>query len=625
MNKTTLVAIAAFAALLGVVLYMEYGQQEEAPQSYEIPGFLDDPELATKSTSEVDTKAFERIEIEGPKGRVVLTQTDGTWKLSEPREATVEQFRVNAMLLQLQTPTSSLFSKKAPEDDLGLYGLDEAQAIRVKVTRKGQEFAHFILGLSEKSEDPEAGPDEVDTWLARPDDDWIYRMAGKDLRTPFDRSASDLRDKKIFAWEAEDVAHIELVDPTNAEIPRIALRNETPEAKEGADKPKDAWVIEEPKGYSAGTGIKSLATSLAGFRVAEFLASPPETKPGLDDADDPFRATVTLRDGKKIEIRIGADAGGDQNYAKLAGDDEIYKVTKFTADALRKKIGDLRDKKALGVTADQLTAVSLPSAAITLAKGPDGAWQVTTPPGVTPSQKAIEDFLRDIETWTVSEFLPKEDLAQYGLAPADSPTTIQIAAGPRQLQLTLSAERDNTHYATVEGTNEVYKLTTYMAKKFLGKTPDDFRNRDVFAFDRELIAKVELIHPTQTVVLERKPDADPSQPGDEGKWRVKRDEDVLDTPKIQPVQTVISSLANVQVKTFTPDATPDAAGLAGTEVFKARVTLTDGTTHELEISDATYQDENYARTTTEPAWAGQIFSINPFQAKNIRQKYKDFR
>ena len=622
MKKTTLFVLLGFVALLGAVLFMEYRPKPAEADALTIPGFLDEGETAAKATTDLKDPGFTKVVIERGADKLVLEKDGDAWSMTEPRRARVEDFKVKQMFVPLQTPSESLFSKEAKDEDLPLYGLGPDEATSVEITRDGKVFTSFVVGAAEKSEDPEAGADEVDTWVKQKGSSRVYRIGGKDLHKPFAVKANDLRDKKLFDFEKDDIRKVTLLNPDNASDPEIVLVNRAPEKPAGAEEPKGDvkpsqpadWEFEKPAGVKLGDP-SGLLGSIAGLRAAEFVSASDEgaKATGLGEGDKPFVVKVALGGGKEVTLRIGATEGNN-TYAELAGDDERIKIAKYSADTLRKTVPDLREKKVLGLKKEDVVGVIFQKTGVELSRtGND--WTMDKPPGYSAGKDAVDTLLRDIETFAITEFVsPVPGVEETGLDPATAAHVIIKTTGGDK-ELLFGTEEDSKVWVQQIGSPEVWRVSSYTAKK-LDKGPDDLRDRQVFTFDRGDVAKLELGKKGETVTLER----DATETDDSKAWKVVSPEEVA--PKGQTVATIITTLANLKAKSFITGKQFAEVGLTD-GAFTVKLTLKNGQSRELLLSDQQYQGETYAVAPSETGWQRQLFTVNQYQAKNLTKTLKD--
>ena len=615
MQPKTRVALIAFIGLLATVFFLENAPEAPPAKRVTLPGFVPEGQVVAKASSDLVDPGFTRILLERPDETLEIQKKGDTWMLTKPRESNVEQFKVKQMLLPLQTPTESLITQTVGEADLRIYGLDPASAIRVSLFQGDTVYASFVAGGRQKSDTPDAPTELVDTWIGTEATDagmTVSRMGDKDLHTPYAIALKDLRSKKLFSFSRDDVTGITIENPLNPH-PRIVLERQ-------GEGDKSTWAIQEPAGFDAGD-TSALVGALVNLRAADFVPADDGTTKGLDDSDQPAQVTIALGDTSPIVLRIGAERD-TRRFATVQGSDEIVELAAYNANNLLKSIGDLRNKKVLGIQGEQVTRVEFQTDGVVLAKQPSGKWRIEKPLGIAAGSKAIEALLKDLESWSVTDFERLEKRSERGLDEKSAPSSVRIhEASGRITHLLISDIRDKVHWAMPASASqnpEMWRLTSFMAKKLIDRSADDFRKKEVFGLKRDDIQSLTLKHASETVVI---------TPGEgEAPWRVQRGDEVLTTPKSAEISKTMTSLASLVAKSFIArDPGAQITGLGG-DAFTAEFKLSDGTRHSVEISDQKFADnEVYARTSSASGWKGQLFTVNRFQAENIQRKFKHFK
>ena len=171
---------------------------------------------------------------------------------------------------------------------------------------------------------------------------------------------------------------------------------------------------------------------------------------------------------------------------------------------------------------------------------------------------------------------------------------------------------DDKYYAKssdLEGS--VFEISSTMAEG-LDKQLEDFRNKKLFDFGFNEIAKLELRDGDIRVVVEKKED----------KWRVtsegmtSEEERELDSGK---VQTAIDKLRDLTAKSFTSDNEADLRKYGLTApLIEAKVALTEGSGDEVMISSPE-KDQVYAARAGEPS----AYEVEKSAVEAIRQAIKD--
>ena len=634
MNRSTIIALVAFAVLLAVVLVIRNLPEEKEEKGFALPGWTAEnaAELEEKEGEEAEPAIpgappktaeaiapVDRVEIRRGGETIVLERLGDAgddrkkWKMTAPIEAHADFYRVRPILDAFQEPVESLHAKSVRPEDLRVFQLDEDDRISVKLSKKGEVVVDLIVGRAEKPDAAEdsTDPGKADTWVFKPGDETLaYRMPGVDLRTPVDKPSGELRSKKVLQQDKETVTRVVIENPDDKRYPRIVLVRDTPAADEGDDAPKKAatWRFETPKGFEPGN-VGTFLSSTLGLYATEFL--PADDAEGLAAlAKEPARVALDTSDGSVV-LHV-SQAGEKHGYVRVEGRDEIVKVSQYSAKNLRKTLSDLRDKKVFRFSTEAVTAVQLTSKKGELAlRLVDGTWTAEKPAGLGLSQKAVDRLLRDITTLSVTEFVGAKPPAETGLDAPARRVRVEAAGGVHTLLF--GKKEDNKVFGTAEGSGEVFLVSSYNAEKF-DKAPDDLRDKALFAFDKDAITRVELVSPGEAgpIVLERKDDGWTVAVGDKSQAAKKATADA-----------VARTFATLEAKKIVAGKKPGDVGLGG-EVFRAIAQLADGSRHTLWVSEEKDGTEVYVRTDT-AKWADQVLTISEYQGKSLKKKLAELK
>lgn len=639
MNRSTWIALVGFLVLLAAVLVLKgwpRGEEEhvfsiagwekpKAPEptaaeangadAGETPG--ETPDDTPAETPEEPFAPVDRIELTRGAETIVIEQSGDDkkdWRITAPIEARADWFKIRPILDLFKETLTSSHAKAVKQEDLRVFQLDPHHAITLRLSQGGRPFAELVIGGTEKAERRSSdrfAPADCDTWVFRTGDrNRAYRMPGVDLRTVVDHGLSDLRSKEVFSLDKDAVNRVVIENPDDSLYPRIVIVRETgAEPAEGAAAPAAAgtWRFETPKGFRPG-GIDGYLGAVLRLRASEYL--PADHAEGTRALAENV-ARITLESGGNA-IVLHVSAAGDQNgFVRVEGRDEIIQVPKYTVTSLRKKLTDLRDKKVFPFGEDAITRLHIVNehGALDL-RLVDGVWTAAAPEGLEVARKHMDRLTRDVANLTVAEFVGNVPPAESGLATPTRRLTVEAAGGVHTLLL--GAEVDNKVYGTIEGSGEIFRMSAYNAKK-LDKTPDDLRDKKIFPVERDDIVRLELVFPDAEgpVVLVR---------GEGDEWAMEAPQALADL-QVPTMRTMVSTLAALEARSFTPDKRAADVGLEGA-VFHLVLHAADGARHTLWISEQKDGGEVYARTDV-PRWAGQVFKINDYQARNLQKQVAD--
>ncbi len=315
-------------------------------------------------------------------------------------------------------------------------------------------------------------------------------------------------------------------------------------------------------------------------------------------------------DAKTYRVIFGSDTPtGSGVYARLEGDTRLFTVYSYVKTTFEKEVFDLRDKKLLQVDEDKISRIVLNAAAgsIEFGKTGDDTWQILRPQPLRADNFTVGDLVRSVRNAEMMSVLEEgeESSETYDFSKPAAAVEIVDEAGTHTL--TIAKDSDDNYYAKssdLEG--GVYEVSSTMAGG-LDKKLEDFRNKKLFDFGFQEIAKLELRDGDTRVVAEKKED----------KWRLtSADERELDSGK---VQTAIDWLRGLTAKSFTSDdkADLDKYGLSSPAI-EAKVATTEGSGEEVMISSPE-EDLVYAARAGQPS----TYEVEKSAVEAIQQSIKD--
>lgn len=637
--KRTLLGLVAAVVVLGLVTWLVTQKQAPPPPgSLNYSGYATAEQLqAEKGRSIMDAVSdiaypVDEILIEREGEKVHLVRSgegkDLRWSLRAPIEALAVKFQVEKMVKVFKEDTLSVYTKEGVKPEmLALFDLEPARRIGVTLKSQGAPWQGLDLwvGKSEGGDDAPAEPGQEvvkDTWvMVKGDESTVYRVASKDLRQPFEISLSDLRDKKLFGVKAEDIVRVLVTAPDGAELVLEGDRQQTPAAAEGEEpKVETTWRIAEPAGYQADDSAKTLARNIANARTREFVARADAPADALSGAL--WRIEARTHDGVELGLEL-ADGEADQVWGRVIGQDaERIKVEKFTAKNLRKSLADVRDKTLLpGADGDAVTLVRFaPEGEPSFVVAREGeSWRFT---GGGPTADP-GSHLDTAVTAKATRYARPDELGAADLVLANPEFVAEVHAGSKRWSLAfgpkIEADPDKGNrwaQVTVDSqAGEPVLVQDHVAKRFR-KARTDLRWKKLFGMDKGAIQRVELTAPggASSVALERAPGGDALE--------------VVGAPegrktKTSMVTTVVNTLPNLRAKDFVDGKQPADLGLTAATAWTVAIATADGQTARLFVEPAPEEGSAHAVADTGPL-AGQVVTLNTYQAKNLQKGLEDF-
>jgi uncharacterized protein DUF4340 len=310
-----LIAAAVLAALLGTLYWSNHHGSNA--------------ETATKPTADAPTKILSlsqsdiaSVAIQRKNGPALdlSRNSSGAWQITAPKTLTADQDSVSSVLAAL----SSLNAERLLDDkatDLTAYGL-AAPAVEIAVTSKNNKTQKLLIG--------DQTPSGNAFYAMLAGDARLFTLASY-TKSSLDKTADDLRDKRLLTTDFDKVSQIELISQKPGKKQDIAFARN-----------KDAWQILKPGPYRAETSkVEDLVRSLKDAKM--------ET--GLDDAKaaaafksaTPFSTTKLSGAGGTQELEIRK--AKDDYYAKSTAPPGVYKVAATVATSMDKPLDDFLNKK----------------------------------------------------------------------------------------------------------------------------------------------------------------------------------------------------------------------------------------------------------------------------------------
>jgi hypothetical protein len=306
-----LVAVVLLAAL-GVGLY--FSNKEKAAEAAKPPTDTP-PKILTLSEADVT-----KVDLKKKGGdETVLERAGGKWQIMAPKAYPADQDATN----QLVTAASNVSGDRVVEEkasNLSAYGLNSPN-IEVDITSKAGKVSKLKIG--------DDTPTNSGSYAMLEGDPRVFTVASF-VKTGIDKSANDLRDKRLLSFDQDKLSRVEL----------IAKKQDI---EFGRDK--DHWQIVKPKPLRADS-----------LQVDEMLRKLKDAKMDLTLSDDDAKkaagafasgmpvATVKLTDAsgtQQIEVRKNKD----DYYAKSSVVAGVFKATPELGMGVDKSLDDFRNKK----------------------------------------------------------------------------------------------------------------------------------------------------------------------------------------------------------------------------------------------------------------------------------------
>ncbi|HYV45296.1 MAG TPA: DUF4340 domain-containing protein [Myxococcaceae bacterium] len=474
-SVVTLLGFTAAAAAVGLYAYFGVmkGDEKEAAQKESADKLVSGgPAEKLPDGGGPPPPEFTKITVHA-KGETttVEKQPDGTWRMTAPLSAAVDQYVLDALTTQLKDGKVDQKVEAAPTDaDLRKYGLQEpAWTVEAAATVQGAPKQVKLAGGAENAFNGSI-------YLRKDADPAVYSASGG-MRFNLEKSSYDLRDKQVLSVDEAKIASIDVAKPKGGyALVRV----------EGAGA--QAWKLTKPKPQDAdGQTVINALGQLKNERATAFVADSPEErkKDGLESPA--LDVTFGLQGGDKVRLRLakaGGSGGGkpdagaspSDKYYALREDKNGAVLAEVNASALGhldKSADDLRDKSVLQFDKDAVAEVSFRpqggGAPIRVTRDqkkpedggaptPAETWAVAAPEvGPAKAWKVSSNLwtLGSLQATAFDEENPKS-WDKYGINDKSRQVVLQDAAGKPLATLTVGSEvKGKANMVYVRGTRNV--------------------------------------------------------------------------------------------------------------------------------------------------------------------------
>jgi len=392
--KTTLVLLAVFAGLLGLVLLFDSkGEKKKAAEekTNTLVSLASGDIRKASLVRDGETLTFERDEA-------------GPWRLTSPLQAAADDTEVGSFVDSLASLRIERVVEKEAKD-LAAY---EIPKIEVSLWVKGKDAPVRLLVGMENPLDK--------TFFAKREDDPRVVLLASTLKTTFDKKIFDFRQKDVFKFSVDDVKTIRVQAKS---IAWQAQREET------------GWFLKAPVAAPAAKGkVESLLDSLSGLRAKAFVA---ETKTaeairkfGLDKSE--YEVFLSLPAANQ-EIVFSLHQEGEAFYATTSLSAKVIAFEGTLLTDLDRKVDAMRETKVADFYSWEADKVSLKIDGFELAAvkekvGEEEKWLLDPATREEADRTKVEDFLHKVEGLEAVAFVDNPGpLAAYGL---DGGTEVRV-------------------------------------------------------------------------------------------------------------------------------------------------------------------------------------------------------
>jgi hypothetical protein len=425
-----LIALAVLAGLGGAVWYTEKHPPE--PKS----------DAGTKTEKIISAKEddIRRIQISHPAGGETLhleKGDDGKWKITQPKAYKADETAVNSMVSSLASLNADqLVAEK--NSDWTTYGLDPGK-VRLEVTLRDGKQYKLTLG-----DDAPTGSGVY----ARLDGDARLFTIASYLKSNFDKSAADLRDKRILPFDSEKASRV-----------TVTTKGQTLEF----GKAGSTWQIVKPRPLRADNyAVDDLVRSVQNANFESVLDESGKP-PAKYSFASPF-ATFEVVDPSGVHTLVIGKEGKDKDvtyYAKTTAMPGIFKISTTVAEGLNKTLDSLRNKKLFDFGWSDPQKLELRDGGLRMTIEKKGEKWVRSDAAnkELPSDK-VQSLIDDLRNLSAKAFTADDAAAQakYGLNKPAAEVTVTSDSGKRVEKVLIAAGPDSKYYAARENEPATYEI-----------------------------------------------------------------------------------------------------------------------------------------------------------------------
>ncbi len=359
--------LIAAVLLGGLAIGVWFSNKSEAAKAKEPPK---DAAPKILALTEADITGIDIQKKDGD--ATVLKKDNDKWSITAPKPLGADQSSVATLTSTVTNLTADRMVDDHPSD-LASYGL-QPPLEKVTFTMKDGKTHELLIG--------DDTPTGSDVYAMVAGDPKLYTMSSFN-KTSLDKSAKDLRDKRLMNFDQEKVSRVVLTAKKETiEFGRIN---------------QNEWQILKPKPLRAdGFQVDDLVRKLSGANM----------DPTVSD-EDAKKAAAAFASGTPVAIAQVTDPAGTQTlevrknkddyYAKSSVVEGVFKVPKDLGDGVDKSLDDFRNKKLFDFGFNDPNKIEFTDGGKTATYEKSGdKWVSGGKPMDSTSVQALIDKLRDL-------------------------------------------------------------------------------------------------------------------------------------------------------------------------------------------------------------------------------------
>jgi len=396
-SKTLLILTAIVLVLLAYVYFFEFkgkAARQEAKEKAEklIDVATDDIQAVTFKKEDGTTIAFKKDE-------------KGAWALTQPIAANADESEVSSFVDNFASLKPDRTVEEAPAD-LKAYEIPKME-IGLEL-KGGKPSVKLLIGMENPLDK---------SFFAKREDQAKVVLLPSFLKSSFDKTLFDFRQKDVFKFETDKVKTIAL------KAKDVAWQAEMKDA---------TWFLSRPLAVMAKkTSVESVLNALAELKAKAFVSEdkkPDEVQKYKLDKPD-YEVRLRLPASNQEVVFALHKLADEKIYATTSASTKIVEVESAVLTDLEKKPDELQEKQVAVFNSWEASKLSLKKGgvALTAAKDKDDKWRIEAPFQGEADGDKVETFIRKIESLEAAGFIiPPITLADDGLASPQAEVAVTV-------------------------------------------------------------------------------------------------------------------------------------------------------------------------------------------------------
>lgn len=272
--------------------------------------------------NKTDPSQWTGLALEQKADSLSFTRKDKQWVLTD-KAYPADQASVDGMLDALKTlKLSALVSEK---QDLKRYELDEESRIIIKALKGDDPVFELTLGKT--------APTQNHTFVMLKDDKNIYHADGN-LKSHFDKTLEDFRDKKVLEFKEASLKRITLEKDGKSKT--LVLREEKKEETEDKEKNTAAWASEDgtPIDHQA---VSALLSTLSFLKCQQY----PDSFAKADLEKNKPLCRIRLENEGGLELLLFKRDQEEQVYGTSSMNGYAFELSRFSGKEILSNLDKL--------------------------------------------------------------------------------------------------------------------------------------------------------------------------------------------------------------------------------------------------------------------------------------------